>query len=117
MQVGLAVKILVCCEESRCQADLQQIWLVQSVLCVQVFAQVSEQRPLQQSGADIEVQFEELVQVWGQGSYSGFRHRPGTTKVGSRLPTDVQQISPEVVLQSALVAQALGHCEGGRQMG
>jgi hypothetical protein len=117
MQVGLAVKILVSCEESRIEADLQQIWAVQSVLCVQVFAQVAEQRPLQQSGANNEVQFAEVMQVWGQASYIGFRHRPGTLRVGSTLSTDVQQSSPEVVLQSALVEQTWGHREGGRQKG
>jgi hypothetical protein len=117
VQVGLAVKIWVPWECIRVAADLQQIWYVQSLLCVQVFSQVAEQRPLQQIGADADVQLDEVVQVLGQLSYFGFKHRPDALRLGSRLRTDVQQISPAVVLQSLLVEQVLGHCEAGRQMG
>jgi hypothetical protein len=35
----------------------------------------------------------------------------------SILRTDVQQISPFVVLHALLSEQDLGHCDGGKQMG
>jgi hypothetical protein len=47
-------------------ADLQQSWPVQSLLCVQVFSQVEAQRPLQQSSAEDDLQSAEVEQVWGQ---------------------------------------------------
>lgn len=118
MQVGPAVKTCgkMSCEATFIIADLQQIWPGHSVSSVQVFSQLEEQRPLQQSRAELEVQFEDVVQVWGQASYFGFRHRPDTFRLGSTLRTDVQQISPEVVSHSELVEQEWGHCEGGKQM-
>jgi hypothetical protein len=66
VQVGLAVKILVSCEEIRIKADLQQIWPVQSLLWVQVCVQVAAQRPLQQSGAADDVQSIDVEHVLGQ---------------------------------------------------
>lgn len=117
MQVGAEVNIWVGCEEICIMADLQQIWRVQSLFWVQICAHVAAQRPLQQSGADCEVQSIEVVQVSGQLSYFGFRHRPDTFRLGSRLRTEVQQISPDPVSHSALVEQAWGHCEAGRQKG
>lgn len=111
------MNIWVCCEEIRIMADLQQIWRVQSLLWVQACAHVVAQTPLQQSRADDEVQSMEVVQVLGQLSYFGFRHRPDTFRLGSRLRTEVQQVSPEPVSHSALVEQAWGHCEEGRHKG
>jgi hypothetical protein len=90
---------------------------VQSLLWVQVCAHIVAQTPLQQSGANDEVQSMEVVQVLGQFAYFGFRHRPDTFRLGSRLRTEVQQVSPEPVSHSALVEQAWGHCEEGRQKG
>jgi hypothetical protein len=47
-------------------ADLQQSWPVQSLLCVQVFSQVEAQSPLQQSNPEDELQSAEVEQVLGQ---------------------------------------------------
>lgn len=117
LQVGPTVKTRVDCVSTRMSADLQHSWPVQSLLWVHNFWQVEEHRPLQQIRPAEELQSADVVQVWGQGSYDGLRHRPDAERLGSRLRTEVQQISPLVVLHVVESEQAFGHSEGGRQMG
>jgi len=75
---------------------------------MQGFGHVAAQVPLQHSMPSA-VQSDDVVQVLGHGSYWTLRHRPAVLRLGSTEPTEVQQISPLVVLQSLLWVQALGH--------
>jgi hypothetical protein len=101
----------------RISADLQQIWPEQSLLCLQVWAHFLLHRPLQHTSPIEVLHSEDWLQVLGQAVYVGFRQRPATPRLGSMLPTVVQQISPFAVLQSVDAAHALGHSDGDRQMG
>ena len=65
LQVGPTVNTWVTIDSTRVKADLQQIWPVQSLLCVQVFSQVEAHRPLQQSSPSAEVQSAEVAQAFG----------------------------------------------------
>jgi hypothetical protein len=102
-----------------CRSDvLQQICPVQSLLTWHDFGHVFEQMPLQQSGF-VASQSEDTLHVFGQASpprYVGLRHRPAAARSGSSAPTDVQQMSPALVLQSLLALHAFGHSLAGRQI-
>jgi UDP-N-acetylenolpyruvoylglucosamine reductase len=96
-------------------ADLQQICPVQSLSCMHCLAHVAAQVPLQQSWP-VWLQSEDVVQLFGQGSNIVLRHRPAVLSEGSTASTDVQHTSPDVVLQSVLVAHDLGHSFAGVQI-
>jgi hypothetical protein len=85
----------------------------QSVSWVHDLGHVGAQRPSQQM-LFVPVQSEDTLHVLGHRAPRpptpvGFRHRPGTTRLGSSLVTDVQQTSPFVVLHSVLEEHDLGH--------
>jgi hypothetical protein len=98
------------------RADLQQICPEQSLLSRQVLGHVAWQTPSQHKLPP--VQSLDWVHAFGQGSYSGFRHKPATSalRFGSLFRAVVQHTSLFVVSHSVEVEQALGHCQGGRQM-
>lgn len=68
MQVGPTVNTCVPSVSIRVNADLQQSWPVQSLLCVQVFWQVEAQMPLQHSNPEDELQSAEVEQARGHFS-------------------------------------------------
>jgi hypothetical protein len=96
--------------------SLQQICALQSLLCWHCFAQVAAQSPLQQSGAEGESQLADESHCFGHGSAAGFKQRPVALRLGSSLPTEVQQISPWRLLQSPSAVQDFGHLLAGVQM-
>ncbi len=116
MQRGPVEKITVD-DGARMRADLQQISLVQSLLCLQVLGHEVLQIPLQQTSPFIVLQSVDCAQALGQGVAVGFRQSPSTARFGSSRCADVQQISLLSVLQSAEPVQALGHSPGGKQIG
>jgi hypothetical protein len=91
---------------------------VQSLLSLQLLAQVAWQKPSQQIGVvPVPVQSEDCVHALGQGWYVGFVQTPPTPKFGSKTPAVVQQISPLLVLHSESEEQPVGHSPAGVQMG
>jgi hypothetical protein len=103
---------------SSCDGERQQIWPVQSLLCMQLFGQVAAQKPLQQRAAvALPAQSDDVEHVFGQGVDIGFKQRPLELRLGSSAPTDVQQISPLAVLQLVSPAHAVGQLLAAVQMG
>jgi hypothetical protein len=100
---------------------LQQICPSQSLLWLHDFGHEELQMPSQQMGFAAS-QSVDWLHTFGQKLapscpvYVGFRHRPGTLRLGSSLPTDVQQTSPFVVLQSLLDEHDFGHTFAAVQM-
>jgi hypothetical protein len=91
---------------------------VQSLLVWHCFSQVSEHTPSQQiEPLALPMQSDDCAHALGHALYCGLRQSPLAFNVESTFCTDVQQTSPEAVLQSVLAAQDLGHSEGGKQMG
>jgi hypothetical protein len=100
-------------------ADMQQMraeFDVQSWLVLHDFGQLVEQMPSQQISPELVAQSLDVLHVFGQGAYVGFRQRPSVLRFGSISFTVVQQISPVAVSQSELFPHDFGHSEGGRQM-
>ena len=97
--------------------SLQQILPVQSLLCWHAFGHVAEQTPSQQIGLVLlELQSEDVLHAFRHGSVAGFKQSPLATRLGSSAPTDVQQISPWLLLQSESRAHDFGHLLAGVQM-
>jgi hypothetical protein len=101
---------------ARMSADLQQIWLLQSLLCLHVLGHDVLQTPLQQTSPAIVSQSVDCAHFVGQGVDVVFRQSPSTARWGSSKRTEVQQTSLLSVLQSVETVHDLGHCSGGRQM-
>jgi len=99
------------------RADLQQISLVQSLLCLHDLGQEVLQIPLQQISPFIVLQSVDWAQLLGHGVVVVFRQSPSTPRFGSSKRTDVQQTSLLAVLQSEEPVHDLGHCPGGKQIG
>jgi hypothetical protein len=99
------------------RADLQQICALQSLLCLQVFAQVVLHTPWQQISPPIVLQSVDCMHFLGHGCVDVFRQSPPTARFGSSTPTESQHTSLLSVLQSPEPVHALGHFPGGRQMG
>ena len=97
------------CLGSRSTADLQHkraLGSVHSLLDLHCLTHVAEHTPSQHSAPPLlPTQSEDVVQACGHGEYVGLRHNPVTFWVGSIFEMVVQQISPEPVLHSELVAQ------------
>lgn len=85
-----------------------RVWPEQSSSDLHALGQVFLQIPSQQS-SPVAAQSLEAAHAFGHVSNAGLRQRPATASAGSRLLTDVQQISPTPVWHSVLVPQALGH--------
>jgi hypothetical protein len=97
--------------------SLQQILPVQSLLCWHAFGHVAEQIPSQQIGVvPLEVQSADVLHAFKQGSVAGFKQRPLALRLGSSASTDVQQISPWLLLHSVSDAHDFGHLLAGVQM-
>ncbi len=97
------------------RSTLQQICPVQSVSALHAFAHELAHTPLQHS-CPVVAQSADVVHAFGHGSFCGFRHNPAAFRFGSIVFADVQQISPDVVLQSVDVEHALGQRLAGVQI-
>jgi hypothetical protein len=115
-QLGAALKMCGGAPKLAEVGNLQQIWWSQSLLCWHCFVQVAAQSPLQHRGAVGESQLADESHFFGQGSVVGFKQRPVALRLGSSLPTEVQQISPCRLLQSPSAVQDFGHLLAGVQM-
>lgn len=121
--VAVGVPLQVCAEwktwggEGAWSALGQQIWPGQSLLEVQLFAQVPAQMPLQQRVADPDVQSADVVQALGHAVCVVLRQTPCTPSAGSRMVAVVQQVSPAEPLQSVSALQLVGHSLVAVQMG
>jgi hypothetical protein len=95
---------------------VQQIMPEQSLSVWHDWGHVAAQIPSQQR-ASVPLQSFDVVQGFGQDVVLwGFRHRPGTLRLGSILLSVVQHTWPLVVSQSLLVVHDLGQSFAARQM-